>query len=98
MANNTREFYKKQLGDLNNSQLLEVMHGTPVGLMSTNVGSDRMKIALEILQERWDALEQRVKALERTKAVTRGKLGVEVEIPTVTGNRGRGRPKKVSAV
>lgn len=66
MANNTREFYKKQLGEMTNSQLLEVMHGTPVGLMSTNVGNDRMKIALELIQERWDTLEERIRQVEIT--------------------------------
>lgn len=98
MASNTREFYKKQLEELSNSQLLEVMHGTPIGLMSTNVGNDRMKIALELLQERWNVLETRVAMLE-LKAISKAskdiKISVATGVPTVTGKRGRGRPKEV---
>lgn len=73
MASNTREFYKKQLGGMTNSQLLEVVHGTPIGLMSTTVGSDKMKMALEILQLRWESLEERISKLESKKGPGRPK-------------------------
>lgn len=91
--NNTREFYKKQLEGMTNSQLLEVMHTTPIGLMGTTVGNDKMKIALEILQERWTSLEERVTKLETVKKL---KISVAASIPTVTGKLGRGRPKKAA--
>lgn len=98
MASNTREFYKKQLEEMSNSQLLEVMHGTPIGLMSTNVGNDRMKIALELLQDRWNSLEARVKAIETGNESFNYKSPGPKKITTATvtfKKRGRGRPKEV---
>lgn len=91
MQNNTLEFHKRQMKDIESVDLWLMIHNQPSGIMGTNVSNEKIRAAVLLIQERVDGrineLESRINYLEGTKKV-------QVE-SNVVGKRGR--PKKVTA-
>lgn len=80
MANTAFDFYKKQMSTLKYSELWKIILESPVGVHATAVSKDKVKVAIEILDERQNSLFSRIETLEKTLKITnKAKPGPKVK-------------------
>lgn len=96
MVNTAKDFHKQKMMNLKDSELWNVIHESPSGLMSTPSSKDKMFAAIEILDERQEVYRDKVDALESRMNRLEGKKSTVSETNVKPPAR-RGRPKKVAA-
>lgn len=87
------EFYKTQMGKMKDTELWLLVHESPSGIMTTPVSKEKMKAALNILDERNEEYRYKVVSLEERVNKLEGKPVQKAF--QVVGRAKRGRPAMV---